>query len=160
MKKKFFSLTAAVAVLSMLMTSVTVASCSDDDDDDTTEQETGYKTVTSVVNLGGSESSKGSFLCFDANGNATSKLTKDVNTDASDVYIVFNGTEFNSASASANSNVKGNGNSAAISEAAGVYTFSLSGGKAAGLKGTFTVVGDLSGAAAEVVVTVASLVKE
>lgn len=46
--KKFFSLSAIVAVLAMLMTSVSVSSCSSDDDDDSTSAPT-FESYTYTV---------------------------------------------------------------------------------------------------------------
>ena len=119
--KKFFSLSAIVAVLAMLMTSVSVSSCSSDDDDDSTTTTPTYTSFSGIVdgddelNIARSFLSinyfAGSFLSIKDGKIYTSTASAD---ELKDVEIVFNGTNFVTAASSANSIVSTNGNSATL----------------------------------------------
>ena len=118
--KKFFSLSAIVAVLAMLMTSVSVSSCSSDDDDDSTTTTPTYTSFSGIVD-GDDELNiarflsidyfPGSFLSIKDGKIYTSTASAD---ELKDVEIVFNGTNFVTAASSANSIVSTNGNSATL----------------------------------------------
>ena len=106
MKKK--SLSAIVAVLAMLMTSVSVSSCSSDDDDDSTTT-----TPTLLLSL------EQWLRCCNSRIFLVNQGRKDLYFYSKcrrlkDVEIVFNGTNFVTAASSANSTVSTNGNSATL----------------------------------------------
>jgi hypothetical protein len=129
--KKFFSLSAIVAVLAMLMTSVSVSSCSSDDDDDAKGD-----TTTFTVDLGGTKATTaGSFLSIK---NKAAYLASADSSLLKSVEIVFNGTQFVSAKSSANKIVAKNGLSATISagSVANTYAYTTSDG----FSGTITIV--------------------
>ena len=107
--KKNFSLSAIVAVLAMLMTSVSVSSCSSDDDDDSTTTTPTYTSFYGIVD--GAAETAGSFLSIKDGKIYTSTASAD---ELKDVEIVFNGTNFVTAASSANSIVSTNGNSATL----------------------------------------------
>ena len=120
--KKFFSLSAIVAVLAMLMTSVSVSSCSSDDDDDSTTTTPTYTSFYGIVDgadelniarsfLSINGPTTGSFLSIKDGKIYTSTASAD---ELKDVEIVFNGTNFVTAASSANSTVSTNGNSATL----------------------------------------------
>ena len=118
--KKFFSLSAIVAVLAMLMTSVSVSSCSSDEDDDSTTTTPTYTSFSGIVD-GDDELNIARYfsIYYFAGSFLSIKDGKIYNSTASadelkDVEIVFNGTNFVTAASSANSTVSTNGNSATL----------------------------------------------
>ena len=102
-----------------------------------------YETFT--VTLGGSDATTaGSFLSIkDKKAYKSSEITSTTNN----VEIIFTGTEFKSATESINANIKGNGNSATIVEAAGIYSFTTS----TGYTGTLTITDGAANAASAVI---------
>ncbi|MBQ0030508.1 MAG: hypothetical protein MJZ24_06940 [Paludibacteraceae bacterium] len=104
--KKIFSLSAIVAMLAMLATSVSVSSCSKDDDDDSTKtekKEVVTKTIT--LNVGNSKSTYGSFISI-SEGAVYTMSTLDANVDK--VEFCY-GDALIPASESVNAKVKANG---------------------------------------------------
>lgn len=104
--KKIFRLSAMVAMVSMMATSVCVSSCSDDDDDDdSTEIVNKDKTETFTLTVGGSKAKAGSFISIQ---NKAVYTSSEVTAD-SGVEIVFDGKKFVGAQTSINPDVASTG---------------------------------------------------
>ena len=152
--KKNFSLSAIVAVLAMLMTSVSVSSCSSDDDDDSTTTTPTYTSFSGT--MGGAAATAGSFLSIKDGEIYTSTASAD---KLKDVEIVFNGTNFVTAASSANSTVSTNGNSATLTtNANGTIAYVTSTGYMGTICFTgatgFTCIGTTSSISSTVTITV------
>lgn len=144
--KKLFRISAMVAMVSMVATSTIATSCSDDDDDD--PQLVLPKDTTFTVNMGGTNSTAGSFLSVK---DCKVYNKSDVSKHSDNVEIVFNGFGFKSAEESDNSIVNSNGQSAKITQTSPM-TFSYE--TSTGYKGTLTLADELGDAGANYVVTV------
>ena len=102
--KKIFRLSAMVAMISMMATAVCVSSCSDDDEEDEPEPTPVVKGETFTLEVGGSKSTKGSFISIQDKAVYTSSdITKGLGEN---VEIVFNGKSFLPVSSSENETVK------------------------------------------------------
>jgi hypothetical protein len=105
--KKFFSLSACIAIVAMLMTSVTISSCSKDDDDNDSTIVKADSIRTFEVTMGGSTAtSAGSYLSVE---DEKVYKTSDIKSDDNTINIVFDGKKFISPAVSSNSYVSGNG---------------------------------------------------
>lgn len=103
--KKIFSLSAIVAMLAMLATSVSVSSCSKDDDDSVKKEDAKVITETFNLNVGNSKSTYGSFISISEKAVYTMS-TLDANVDK--VEFCY-GDALIPASESVNAKVKANG---------------------------------------------------
>lgn len=155
--KKIFRLSAMVAMVSMMATSVCVSSCSDDDDDDdSTVVPVEVYTKTFTATVGGSSSSEGSFISVqEGKVYKTSDLTDD-----NKVEIVFDGDKFFSASESKNDKVANNGCAAAVTTVTKgkKYKFTTNGGEnGTSYSGIIEVVeGTIGGASATIKIEVSA----
>ena len=144
--KKLFRISAMVAMVSMVATSTIATSCSDDDDDD--PQLVLPKDTTFTVNMGGANSTAGSFLSVK---DCKVYNKSDVAKHSDNVEIVFNGFGFKSAAESDNSIVNLNGQSAKISQTSPLtYSYETS----TGYKGSLTLTEEPGDEGANYVVTV------
>lgn len=158
--KKIFRLSAMVAMVSMMATSVCVSSCSDDDDDeDSTVTPVEVYTKTFSGKVGGSESKEGSFISvMDGKIYKLSDI-KDDETKAKHVEIVFDGNKFVGANESVNDIVNSNGCAATVlKNSATEYAFTTKGGdNGKSYKGIITITeGTVGGASATVSIEVSA----
>lgn len=120
--KKIFSLSAIVAMLAMLATSVSVSSCSKDDDDSTTTEKKQVVTEKFTLVAGNAKSSYGSFISI-----SEKKVYKQAEAEANPSSIEFcYGDALIEAKNSVNAKVKeGCASSTLTQTAAGEYNFTV-----------------------------------
>ncbi|MBQ4035132.1 MAG: hypothetical protein II623_06695 [Paludibacteraceae bacterium] len=155
--KKIFRLSAMVAMVSMMATSVCVSSCSDDDDDDdSTEIVNKDKTETFTLQVGGTNSKNyGSFISIQ-----NKKVYKMSELDEnSGVEIVFNGKQFVSAASADNPLVSSTGLKADLTTVVAdqEFEFTTNGAEKGGksYSGTIKVTkGTMGSSDAEITITV------